>query len=108
VDVDGEPLFVDPFDGRILDEESLHMLYEQATGKAEEIDPECLQPASGRAILARMLNNLRAIYEVTGQSRRLKRVITLMGALVPREELGSWNAVTHPSGGSLPVRVGLN
>jgi hypothetical protein len=55
-----------------------------------------------------MLNNLRAIYEVTGQSRRLKRVVSLMGALVPRDELGGWNGVTHPSGGPLPVRVGLN
>ncbi|MDZ4694006.1 MAG: transglutaminase-like domain-containing protein [Deltaproteobacteria bacterium] len=108
VDVDGEPLYVDPFDGRILDEESLHMLYEQATGQSEEIDPECLQPASCRAVLARMLNNLRAIYEVTGQSRRLKRIVSLMGALVPNEELGSWNAMSHKSGGSLPVRVGLN
>jgi regulator of sirC expression with transglutaminase-like and TPR domain len=85
----GEPLFVDPFDGRILSSTDLKALYEQATGDPGDVDTQVLQPAGRRQILARMLNNLRAIYEVRGDRRRLQRVLERMAIVTPSDEVRS-------------------
>jgi len=80
-DVDGGPLFVDPFDGRVLDADSLTALYEQATGENAGLDADCLKPASSAQIVARLLNNLRAIYEVRGDDARLRSVLQRLSVL---------------------------
>jgi regulator of sirC expression with transglutaminase-like and TPR domain len=85
----GEPLFVDPFDGRPLEPGQLHALYESATGDPGEIDERFLEPARRRQIIARMLNNLRAIYEVRGDRLRLQRVLERMTVVSPSEEVRS-------------------
>jgi regulator of sirC expression with transglutaminase-like and TPR domain len=86
---DGDPLFIDPFDGRPLEPAQLHALYESATGDPGEIDERFLEPARRRQIIARMLNNLRAIYEVRGDRLRLQRVLERMTVVSPSEEVRS-------------------
>jgi regulator of sirC expression with transglutaminase-like and TPR domain len=85
----GEPMFVDPFDGRPLEPSQLQALYESATGDPGEIDERFLEPARRRQIIARMLNNLRAIYEVRGDRARLQRVLERMAVVNPSEEVRS-------------------
>jgi regulator of sirC expression with transglutaminase-like and TPR domain len=85
----GEPMFVDPFDGRPLENAQLQALYESATGDPGEIDERFLEPARRRQIIARMLNNLRAIYEVRGDRARLQRVLERMAVVNPSEEVRS-------------------
>jgi regulator of sirC expression with transglutaminase-like and TPR domain len=86
---DGEAVFIDPFDGRPLEPAQLHALYESATGDPGEIDERFLEPARRRQIIARMLNNLRAIYEVRGDRLRLQRVLERMSVVSPSEEVRS-------------------
>lgn len=81
--------FVDPFDGRLLDEESLQLLYEQTTGDPSDLDPAFLQPSCKKQILARLLNNLRAIYEVRGDRVRLRKILQRMAILNPSDEIES-------------------
>jgi regulator of sirC expression with transglutaminase-like and TPR domain len=83
---DGHPVFIDPFDGRILSGGDLHGLWEQVTGNPGPIDQTFLQPATRCQILARMLNNLRAIYEVRGDGRRLCQVLARLAILNPCED----------------------
>jgi regulator of sirC expression with transglutaminase-like and TPR domain len=85
----GDPVFIDPFDGRPLEPAQLHALYESATGDPGEIDERYLEPARRRQIIARMLNNLRAIYEVRGDRMRLQRVLERMSVVSPSEEVRS-------------------
>jgi regulator of sirC expression with transglutaminase-like and TPR domain len=107
VDVEGQPLFVDPFEGRILDDKALRALYEQATGDPGDIDPDCLKPACRKQILARMLNNLRAIYEVRGDARRLRRVLERLAVLNPSDEIQSRLALLV-SNAPLAPRLSVN
>jgi len=46
-------------------------------------------PATRRQILVRVLNNLRAIYEVRGDQRRLRFVLERMSVLSPSDEVRS-------------------
>src|SRR4051812_1789828 len=80
------PVFIDPFDGRALSPEDLRALWEQGTGDPGSIDAEALEPACKRQILARMLNNLRAIYEVHGDGRRLCQVLARIAIVTPSED----------------------
>jgi regulator of sirC expression with transglutaminase-like and TPR domain len=86
---DGSRSFVDPFDGRLVGRTELRGIYESATGDPGEIDERYLAPASRRQILVRMLNNLRAIYEVRGDQTRLRSVLERMAVLCPSEEVRS-------------------
>lgn len=86
---DGEAMFVDPFDGRPLEPAQLQALYESATGDPGAIDERFLEAARRRQIVARMLNNLRAIYEVRGDRERLQRILERMAVVSPSEEVRS-------------------
>ncbi|MCL6648968.1 MAG: tetratricopeptide repeat protein [Chloroflexi bacterium] len=55
------PLFFDPFGGAELTPPQLAVLASRATGRPVAIEP-FLRPAAHRAILMRMLQNLKAIY----------------------------------------------
>lgn len=86
----GDSVFVDPFDGRVLEDAQLQSLYEQATNDSGgDIDARFLQTATRRQILARMLNNLRAIYEVRGDRHRLQQMLERMAIVSPSEEVRS-------------------
>jgi regulator of sirC expression with transglutaminase-like and TPR domain len=80
---------VDPFDGRMVSRPELRALYESTTGDPCDIDERSLVPASPRQILARVLNNLRAIYEVRGDQHRLRFVLERLSVLSPSEEVRS-------------------
>jgi regulator of sirC expression with transglutaminase-like and TPR domain len=78
----GEPLFVDPFyGGRLLDEASLARMVTRALGQETALKPEHVATASSRAILVRVLTNLKAIYLQRGDHARahlaLDRIVTL-------------------------------
>lgn len=79
------PLFVDPFfGGRILDEEALlHMVRRVAGREDEKIRPEYLAPAPARAILLRMLMNLRGIYLSRNDLARAMLVVDRIASLTP-------------------------
>jgi regulator of sirC expression with transglutaminase-like and TPR domain len=83
----GAPLFIDPFEGRVLAREELEGMWEQMTGQPGPIDEQALAPASRRQIIARMLNNLRCIYEIRGDGPRLCQVLARLAVLVPSEDL---------------------
>jgi regulator of sirC expression with transglutaminase-like and TPR domain len=86
---DGDVMFLDPFDGRLLDELNLAELYVRATGSTDPIDSRLLEPASKGQVLVRMLNNLRAIYERRGDRQRLLDVLARMQVLAPNDDVGS-------------------
>jgi regulator of sirC expression with transglutaminase-like and TPR domain len=86
VDVDGDAMFIDPFDGRLLDRRQIADLHQRATGEEGPIDPRVLAPASKRQVLARILNNLRNIYERAGDRERLLGVLARMQVLRPDDE----------------------
>lgn len=75
-------LLVDPFfGGKVLDQEALQKLLRRAAGPNEALRPEYLAAASPRAILVRMLANLKSIYVSRGDHARahlaLDRVVSL-------------------------------
>jgi regulator of sirC expression with transglutaminase-like and TPR domain len=79
-----EPVLVDPFfGGKILDDEALGKLLERVTGKSAPIRVEHLAPASARAVLLRILHNLRGIYLSRGDTARAMLVIDRMVCLTP-------------------------
>ncbi|MDB4998507.1 MAG: hypothetical protein JWM74_5939 [Myxococcaceae bacterium] len=78
------PIVVDPFfRGRILGEAGLTKLLHRVTGKTEVLRPELLQPATPRAILLRMLVNLRTIYLSRGDMARAMLAIDRILCLTP-------------------------
>lgn len=84
---DGDLMFLDPFDGKLLDEGQIAELHERATGDSGPVDPRLLDPASKGHVLMRLLNNLRAIYERSGEHDRLLGVLARMQVLSPDEDI---------------------
>jgi regulator of sirC expression with transglutaminase-like and TPR domain len=84
----GAPLFIDPFEGRILCKEEILAMWEQMTGEPgpDERMDQALAPACRRQIIARMLNNLRCIYEIRGDSQRLCQVLARLAVVMPSDE----------------------
>ena len=66
------PLFVDPFDGRILTREGLRELHGRVAGEPSDPDPRLLEPADKKQVLVRMLHNLRGIFAARGDRHRLR------------------------------------
>jgi regulator of sirC expression with transglutaminase-like and TPR domain len=105
--VSGEMGTIDPFDGRMLTPSVLQSIYESATGDPGAIDDQYLQPASRRQIVLRMLNNLRAIYELRGDQERLRFVLERMALLSPSEEVQRrLDSVVHAV--ALAPRISVN
>ncbi len=82
------PVIFDPFNGgRRLDFSDLAALYRAATGKPMTSQApllrECLQPASPRAILSRVLRNLQSHYTLRGSHDRAAEVVGLLSVLHP-------------------------
>ena len=59
-----EGVYLDPFfRAQILSRDALERLLRRALGDAAHMSPEHLAPVSTRAVVARMLTNLKAVYE---------------------------------------------
>jgi regulator of sirC expression with transglutaminase-like and TPR domain len=65
-------MYVDPFfGGEMLNEADVRRRIEATTGRAIEDAAKWLVPATHRQWLARMLNNLQAVFAHTGRERDL-------------------------------------
>lgn len=81
------PIFVDPFDGRILSREDLRQLHGRVAGEPSDPDPRLLEPAGTRQVLVRMLHNLRGIFAARGDRPRLRATLERLEVLTPSPEL---------------------
>lgn len=89
LDSDGPGLFVDAFDdGRVLDEEACIRRFHALHGDRTPFRPDYLAPVGPRAILARMLANLKRVYEARDDLESLRWVLELRLAIpgVPESE----------------------
>ncbi len=59
---DDRPLFVDPFTGRFLSETDCATLLRQVAGSRTRMQPHYLESAGNKAILIRVLDNLKQIF----------------------------------------------
>jgi regulator of sirC expression with transglutaminase-like and TPR domain len=76
-------VFVDPFHrGRLLDADGCQQLHRQLTGGGRAWDPGWLDPVGRWAIVARLLANLKAIYQQRHERDALLWVMRLRG-LIP-------------------------
>jgi regulator of sirC expression with transglutaminase-like and TPR domain len=96
-------ILVDPFAGHPLTRDELRALYARATGEDRDPPPRLLEPATKAQILARILNNLRDIYERRRDNERLRGVLERVHVLAPSEALRQRIAKL---GGSTPWRSG--
>jgi regulator of sirC expression with transglutaminase-like and TPR domain len=88
VRVDGghDPLILDPFGGGApLDRPALEALLVRSSGPDARLDDISFAPASKRAILVRMLNNLASIYGRDGDTRRSLETLERLAALDPSD-----------------------
>jgi len=81
------PLFIDPFDGRILDREGLRELHGRVAGEPSDPDPRMLEPTGKKQVLVRMLHNLRGIFAAGGDRARLRAVLERLEILTPSDDL---------------------
>jgi regulator of sirC expression with transglutaminase-like and TPR domain len=77
------PIIVDPFaNGRVLDDEGAEALLRRALGDGAAMHATLFAPASPRAILVRLLTNLKAIWASRGDHARafvaIDRIVTLV------------------------------
>lgn len=83
---DGE-IMLDPYHGGVaLSQEELEERLRQAMGQTAELTTEHLAPASRRAVLTRLLNNLRGIYQRLGDAERERAALEKLAALNPKDE----------------------
>jgi len=84
----GRERILDPFGGgATLDRPALEEHLARAIGLPARLAPEHVRTVGKREILARMLNNLAAIYRRAGDAPKLETVMALQGAIggaVPR------------------------
>ena len=77
-------VIADPFnEGRSLSIDDCRKLLRDTAGKDEVLRPEHLAPIDTRAVLARLLNNLRTIYLVNNDWARLADVLHRLAAVEP-------------------------
>jgi len=75
-------VFIDPFAAGIeLDRAGCRARFHEIQGPDAPFDPDWLEPVPARAVLARMLGNLRAIFARSGDRTRLGRVLHLVTLL---------------------------
>lgn len=81
--------YIDPFHGGcLLTAQECRQLAKEVTGAEVSDDPQLLAPAGKRQIVARMLNNLRAIYVSRRAFGKALQVLDLMVAADPSEPEG--------------------
>lgn len=101
-------LLVDPFEGQLLDRSDLQKLLQRAGLGGSDPEGKLLEPAKKRAIVLRMLANLRGIYKETHDDVRLRGVIERMNVLEPTAELGAELARLGGRALWTPVSRGIN
>lgn len=80
------PLVLDPFHGgRPMEHADLVRLLRRATGPSARLEPKHLEPASTRAILVRLLQNLKAAHLARGAWAHALVAVSRIVALMPRE-----------------------
>lgn len=80
--VDGLVAYIDPFrSGRLLDAAGCQDLYRSLFGPGASFRDGMLAPVGPRAILARMLANLRTIFAASGDARSLGWALRLRAAI---------------------------
>jgi regulator of sirC expression with transglutaminase-like and TPR domain len=80
------PVFVDTFfGGRLLDREALERLLKRSTSAKEDLKDEHLAPCTARAMLMRMLINLKWIYQTRGDLARAHLALDRIVSLVPNQ-----------------------
>jgi regulator of sirC expression with transglutaminase-like and TPR domain len=89
IDEDDGVMFLDPFDGRLLDDHLLEELHARATGQPGGLDPRVLAPARKVDVLLRILRNLGAIYEQRRDRARLLAVLARMQVLQADAEVAA-------------------
>ena len=78
-----DDLYGDPFhDGALYDRTGVMAAWERLVGPGQPFDPMHLAPVSERAILIRMLNNLRGVHLKAGNAVALHALALLRGAFV--------------------------
>jgi len=78
----GTDVYVDPFDaGRVLDRDGCVERFRAVNGARAAFRPAYLDPVGPRSILARILNNLKAVYTGRGDVAALTWVFDLRRAL---------------------------
>lgn len=95
------PVFVDAFDGGLIfDADACAKRFSTSIAPGAVFDPEYLQPVGGRALLARMLGNLKAIQSKRQSSRDLAWVLRLRTAIpgVPLRERAELAQALHATG----------
>lgn len=88
----GDDRHLDPLTGELADHARCEALFRSSTGAGPDVafDPARMLPAIGhRAVLVRMLTNLRAIHRAHGRAGELRWVLTMRAALpgVSAEEI---------------------
>jgi regulator of sirC expression with transglutaminase-like and TPR domain len=87
------PVFVDPFSGGArLSVDGCAALFRAGQGAEAPFDVALLDPVGARAMLARLLANLRAIYQQRGDRRSLVWVLRLRSR-IPGVPLADWRAL---------------
>lgn len=87
---DDPSVLLDPFNaGRRLGLEDCTELFRAVHGAGAPFDPDLLAPVGPRAILVRMLANLRQVYGATGDARGLGEVLRLRVA-IPASSVPDW------------------
>jgi regulator of sirC expression with transglutaminase-like and TPR domain len=77
-------VFIDPFHGgRLLDAQGCRRLFHQLTGPNSSWSADYLTPVGNLSIVARMLNNLRVVYDQRRDYGGLRWVLALRAALPP-------------------------
>jgi regulator of sirC expression with transglutaminase-like and TPR domain len=99
-------IVVDPFVGRPVSREELRALYHRGSGEDRDPPAGMLDPATKAQILARVLNNLRTIYEDRKDDARLRAVVERLQVLArnegsQRRKAPFGHAPPRPGGGGL-------
>jgi len=80
-------LLIDPFNcGRALSEQDLLQLLRQNFGNSVQLTSQQLQPTPARAILTRLITNLKAAYLRQGDLRRALRSAEQLEVVAPQPE----------------------
>jgi regulator of sirC expression with transglutaminase-like and TPR domain len=88
------PLFVDPFEGKFAGPAQLRALHARVSGEDRDPDPRLLEPCDKQAILVRMLNNLRGIWQRRGDGERARAIEARLevlkgGSVLPKSSFKS-------------------
>lgn len=79
-----ERVVVDPFGGgRLVDDDAARELLRRSIGATAELHPSLFEPASPRAVLVRMLTNLKSVWAHRGDHARAFVAVDRMVTLVP-------------------------